>query len=154
MIRNLLASVISVLLFIGSSALAQTSTWTIDTNQTQVGFQIRQVPISNVRGSFSGFTAELTGVVSARVRVWVKQSLSPAEFVSVPSYWTSLAPIIGPMATALKLGEGSGSYALSARALVAGLLISIVPTVFWVPTAFHWVYGKREPVRLKGAQGL
>jgi len=64
MIRNLLASVISVLLFIGSSALAQTSTWTIDTNQTQVGFQIRQVPISNVRGSFSGFTAELTGVVS------------------------------------------------------------------------------------------
>jgi len=58
------------------------------------------------------------------------------------------------MATALKLGEGSGSYALSARALVAGLLISIVPTVFWVPTAFHWVYGKREPVRLKGAEGL
>jgi polyisoprenoid-binding protein YceI len=56
MIRNFLASAISVLLFTGSSALAQTSTWTIDTNQTQVDFQIRRVPVSNVRGSFSGIT--------------------------------------------------------------------------------------------------
>jgi polyisoprenoid-binding protein YceI len=56
MIRNFLASAISVLLFTGSSALAQTSTWTIDTNQTQIDFQIRRVRVSPVRRSFSGIT--------------------------------------------------------------------------------------------------
>lgn len=38
------------------TAEAQVSTWTIDKNQTQVSFQIRRVPVSYVRGSFSGIT--------------------------------------------------------------------------------------------------
>jgi polyisoprenoid-binding protein YceI len=54
--QNFLASAISLLLFAGSSAFAQTSTWTIDTNQTQVEFQVHRVPVSNVRGFFSGIT--------------------------------------------------------------------------------------------------
>jgi multidrug efflux pump subunit AcrB len=45
---------------------------------------------------------------------------------------------------ALKLGEGSESYAPLTRALVGGLLASVALTVFLVPAGFFWVYGKRE----------
>jgi Cu/Ag efflux pump CusA len=38
---------------------------------------------------------------------------------------TSLATIIGLMPMALKLGEGSESYAPLARALIGGLLVSV-----------------------------
>jgi multidrug efflux pump subunit AcrB len=61
-----------------------------------------------------------------------------------PILMTSLATIIGLLPMALKLGEGSESYAPLARALVGGLLVSVALTVFLVPAGFIWVYGKRE----------
>lgn len=60
MARGFLTAALLVILFAGSSALAQASTWTIDSNHTQIDFQIRRVPVSNVRGSFS----HVTGTVS------------------------------------------------------------------------------------------
>jgi multidrug efflux pump subunit AcrB len=61
---------------------------------------------------------------------------------------TSLATVIGLMPMALKLGEGSESYAPLARALIGGLSISVVFTVFLVPAGFALAYSKRrsEPV--------
>ena len=61
-----------------------------------------------------------------------------------PILMTSLATIIGLLPMALKLGEGSESYAPLARALVGGLVVSVALTVFLVPAGFYWVYGKRE----------
>ena len=61
-----------------------------------------------------------------------------------PILMTSLATIIGLLPMALKLGEGSESYAPLARALVGGLLVSVALTVFLVPAGFYVVYGKRE----------
>lgn len=61
-----------------------------------------------------------------------------------PILMTSLATIIGLLPMALKLGEGSESYAPLARALVGGLLVSVALTVFLVPAGFIWVYGKQE----------
>lgn len=61
-----------------------------------------------------------------------------------PILMTSLATIIGLLPMALKLGEGSESYAPLARALVGGLLVSVALTVFLVPAGFYWVYGKPE----------
>ncbi len=61
-----------------------------------------------------------------------------------PILMTSLATVIGLLPMALKLGEGSESYAPLARALVGGLLVSVVLTVFLVPAGFYWVYGGRE----------
>jgi multidrug efflux pump subunit AcrB len=52
---------------------------------------------------------------------------------------------------ALKLGEGSESYAPLARALVGGLLVSVALTVFLVPAGFLWVYGRREMSAVPGA---
>lgn len=60
-----------------------------------------------------------------------------------PILMTSLATIIGLLPMALKLGEGSESYAPLARALVGGLLVSVALTVFLVPAGFYLVYNKR-----------
>ena len=53
-----------------------------------------------------------------------------------PVLMTSLATIIGLLPMALKLGEGSESYAPLARALLGGLTLSVVLTVFLVPAAY------------------
>jgi multidrug efflux pump subunit AcrB len=61
-----------------------------------------------------------------------------------PILMTSLATVIGLLPMALKLGEGSESYAPLARALVGGLVVSVALTVFLVPAGFYCVYGKQE----------
>jgi multidrug efflux pump subunit AcrB len=62
-----------------------------------------------------------------------------------PILMTSLATIIGLLPMALKLGEGSEAYAPLARALVGGMLFSLLLTVFLVPAALVWFYGKPAP---------
>src|SRR6202041_3732892 len=57
-----------------------------------------------------------------------------------PILMTSLATIIGLLPMALKLGEGSESYAPLARALIGGLLVSVAFTVFLVPAGFSLAY--------------
>jgi multidrug efflux pump subunit AcrB len=57
---------------------------------------------------------------------------------------TSLATIIGLLPMALKLGEGSESYAPLARALLGGLAVSVVLTVFLVPAAYLAVHGNKQ----------
>jgi multidrug efflux pump subunit AcrB len=61
-----------------------------------------------------------------------------------PVLMTSLATIIGLMPMALKLGAGSEAYAPLARALLGGLTVSVVFTVFLVPAAFRLAYGNRR----------
>ncbi len=62
-----------------------------------------------------------------------------------PVLMTSLATVIGLMPMALKLGEGSESYAPLARALIGGLTVSVLVTVFVVPAGFTLAYaGKKD----------
>jgi multidrug efflux pump subunit AcrB len=60
-----------------------------------------------------------------------------------PILMTSLATIFGLIPMALKLGTGSEAYAPLARAIIGGLLASLVMTVFIVPAAFYMVYRRR-----------
>jgi len=60
-----------------------------------------------------------------------------------PVLMTSLATIIGLLPMALKLGTGSESYAPLAQAIIGGLALSVIFTIFLVPAAFLLVYGKR-----------
>ena len=60
-----------------------------------------------------------------------------------PVLMTSLATIIGLMPMALKLGTGSESYAPLAQAIIGGLSLSVIFTIFLVPAAFLLVYGSR-----------
>ena len=59
-----------------------------------------------------------------------------------PVLMTSLATIIGLLPMALKLGAGSESYAPLARAILGGLSVSVLLTVFLVPAAYLAVYRK------------
>ena len=61
-----------------------------------------------------------------------------------PILMTSLATIFGLIPMALKLGTGSEAYAPLAKAIIGGLTVSVVLTVFLVPAAFLIVYGRRE----------
>ena len=63
-----------------------------------------------------------------------------------PVLMTSLATIIGLMPMALKLGAGSESYAPLARAIIGGLTISVMFTIFLVPAAYYLVYRKQDPL--------
>jgi len=64
-----------------------------------------------------------------------------------PILMTSLATVIGLLPMALKMGEGSESYAPLARALIGGLSMSVLLTVFLVPAGFCLAYEKRQPAR-------
>lgn len=73
MLRFPIALVVMLLTLSGSKASAQKTTWVIDRNQTQVNFQIRRVPVSYVRGSFTGITGTVvwdqTDVAKSHVEV-------------------------------------------------------------------------------------
>ena len=72
----------------------------------------------------------------------VQESVAMACRVRLrPVLMTSLATILGLLPMALKLGEGSESYAPLARALLGGLALSVALTVFLVPAAYSLVYG-------------
>jgi multidrug efflux pump subunit AcrB len=60
-----------------------------------------------------------------------------------PILMTSLATVIGLLPMALKMGEGSESYAPLARALVGGLVVSTALTVFLVPAGFFLIYARK-----------
>ncbi len=78
-----------------------------------------------------GLTVHQAIVTSCRVRLR-------------PILMTTLATIIGLLPMALKMGEGSESYAPLARALVGGLTVSGAMTVFIVPAAFYLAYRNRS----------
>ncbi len=61
-----------------------------------------------------------------------------------PVLMTSLATLLGLIPMALKLGTGSEAYAPLARAIIGGLLVSVVVTVYLVPAAYLWIHRKEE----------
>jgi multidrug efflux pump subunit AcrB len=61
-----------------------------------------------------------------------------------PVLMTSLATLIGLIPMAMKLGTGSEAYAPLAQAIIGGLAVSVVLTVFIVPAAYLLVYGKED----------
>ena len=61
-----------------------------------------------------------------------------------PVLMTSLATILGMIPMALALEAGSEQYAPLARAIIGGLSVSVVVTVFLVPAAYLWVHRHEE----------
>ncbi len=61
-----------------------------------------------------------------------------------PVLMTSLATLIGLIPLALKLGTGAEAYAPLARAIIGGLAVSVVLTVFIVPAAYYLVHRGEE----------
>jgi multidrug efflux pump subunit AcrB len=61
-----------------------------------------------------------------------------------PVLMTSLATLMGLVPMALKFGTGSEAYAPLARAIIGGLAVSVVLTVFIVPCAYFILYRRSE----------
>jgi polyisoprenoid-binding protein YceI len=57
--RRLFTAALAALLLTGVSAFAQSSSWTIDPNHSQVNFAIKHIQVSTVRGSISGVTGNV-----------------------------------------------------------------------------------------------
>jgi polyisoprenoid-binding protein YceI len=68
--RRIFTALVAGVLFAGTAAFAQSSTWTIDKNHAEVNFQIRHAAVSTVRGSIGG----VTGTV-----IWDPKDLSKAS---------------------------------------------------------------------------
>ena len=70
-----------------------------------------------------------------------------------PVLMTSLATLLGLIPMAMKLGTGSEAYAPLARAIIGGLLVSVVVTVYLVPAGYLVIHRKEEAlVEEAGAQ--
>jgi len=61
-----------------------------------------------------------------------------------PVLMTSFATILGMIPMALALEAGSEQYAPLARAIIGGLLVSVIVTVYVVPAAYLWVHRHEE----------
>ena len=78
--------------------------------------------------------------VRAKANSQTSPTIEAATIRLRPILMTSLATVIGLLPMALKLGEGSESYAPLAQALIGGLTLSVLLTVFLVPAGFFLVY--------------
>jgi multidrug efflux pump subunit AcrB len=75
----------------------------------------------------------------------LRQAVSLACRVRLrPVLMTSLATLIGLLPLATKLGTGSEAYAPLARAIIGGLAVSVVLTVFIVPAGYYIIYRWQE----------
>ncbi len=75
----------------------------------------------------------------------LKEAVASASRIRLrPVLMTSLATVIGLVPMALKLGTGSEAYAPLARAIIGGLLVSVVVTVYLVPAGYLWAHGRDE----------
>jgi HAE1 family hydrophobic/amphiphilic exporter-1 len=75
----------------------------------------------------------------------LKEAVTVASRIRLrPVLMTSLATVIGLIPMALKLGTGTEAYAPLARAIIGGLLLSVVVTVYLVPAAYLWVHQQEE----------
>jgi HAE1 family hydrophobic/amphiphilic exporter-1 len=75
----------------------------------------------------------------------LKAAVSEASRLRLrPILMTSLATILGLIPMAMKLGTGSEAYAPLARAIIGGLLVSVVVTVYLVPAVYVLVHRRSE----------
>ncbi len=81
----------------------------------------------------------------------LKQALTEACKVRLrPILMTTMATILGLIPMALALEPGSEQYAPLARAILGGLTVSGLVTVFLVPTAYLLIHRKEEHATLEG----
>jgi multidrug efflux pump subunit AcrB len=75
----------------------------------------------------------------------LKKAVSVASRLRLrPILMTSLATILGLIPMALGTEAGSEQYAPLARAIIGGLLVSVIVTVYLVPSAYLLVHRKTE----------
>ncbi len=74
----------------------------------------------------------------------LKEAVAVASRIRLrPVLMTSLATVIGLIPMAMKIGTGAEAYAPLATAIIGGLVVSVLVTVYLVPAAYLWFHGNQ-----------
>lgn len=87
---------------------------------------------------------EFAGILHERGSNYKEAVVQSCKIRLRPILMTSLATLLGMIPMALGLEAGSEQYAPLARAIIGGLSVSVVVTVFLVPTVYVLVYGGKD----------
>jgi multidrug efflux pump subunit AcrB len=87
---------------------------------------------------------EFAGILHSRGASYRNAVVQSCKIRLRPILMTSLATLLGMIPLALGLEAGSEQYAPLARAIIGGLLGSVIVTVFLVPAVYSVVYGRRD----------
>jgi multidrug efflux pump subunit AcrB len=87
---------------------------------------------------------EFAGLLHAQGRTLLDAVVQSCKIRLRPILMTSLATLLGMIPMAIGLEAGSEQYAPLARALIGGLAVSVVVTVFLVPAVYLLIHGQRE----------
>jgi multidrug efflux pump subunit AcrB len=87
---------------------------------------------------------EFAGLLHAEGRSLLDAVVESCKVRLRPILMTSLATLLGMIPMALGMEAGSEQYAPLARAIIGGLAVSVVVTVFLVPAVYLIIHGRRE----------
>lgn len=87
---------------------------------------------------------EFSGILHADGLPLLEATVQACKVRLRPILMTSLATLLGMIPMALGLEAGSEQYAPLARAIIGGLGLSVVVTVFLVPAVYLVIHGRRE----------
>ena len=89
---------------------------------------------------------EFSGILHARGMTLIEAVVEACKVRLRPILMTSLATLLGLIPLALGIEAGSEQYAPLARAIIGGLAVSVVTTVFLVPAVYIIVHGPKQAV--------
>jgi multidrug efflux pump subunit AcrB len=87
---------------------------------------------------------EFAGILHEQGRPLVESVVQACKIRLRPILMTSLATLLGMVPMAIGLEAGSEQYAPLARAIIGGLAVSVVVTVFLVPAVYLVIHSRRE----------
>ena len=87
---------------------------------------------------------EFAGLLHSQGKSLLDAVVQSCKIRMRPILMTSLATLLGMIPMALGLEAGSEQYAPLARALIGGLGVSVVVTVFLVPAVYLVVHGRGQ----------
>jgi multidrug efflux pump subunit AcrB len=85
---------------------------------------------------------EFTGILHQQGKPLLEATVEACRVRLRPILMTSLATLLGMIPMALGLEAGSEQYAPLARAIIGGLTVSVVVTVFLVPAVYLLIHGR------------
>jgi multidrug efflux pump subunit AcrB len=93
---------------------------------------------------------EFAGILHKEGRPLLEAVVQSCKIRLRPILMTSLATLLGMIPMAIGLEAGSEQYAPLARAIIGGLGVSVVVTVFLVPAVYLLIHGRRDaqPIRV------
>jgi multidrug efflux pump subunit AcrB len=87
---------------------------------------------------------EFAGILHGQGKSTVDSVVQSCKIRLRPILMTSLATLLGMIPMALGIEAGSEQYAPLARAIIGGLAVSVIVTVFLVPAVYLWVHGNDD----------